>query len=148
MRELVPESLYLLGSVEALGFSPASLRFADPRASALGYTNRESALNAEGPQEPSRAAAALPLAPGASPGWERLRRSEPRSGGTDSKWIQLSYKPATKKCLATLSTRLRHSNGARRWSGMHFSTKTAEPQIPPLGLKSSVGMTIVGSWFC
>src|SRR5271157_106777 len=40
----VPESLYLFGPVEALGFSPASLRFADPRASALGYINRESAL--------------------------------------------------------------------------------------------------------
>src|SRR5271157_252558 len=90
----------------------------------------------------------IDVSPGRKPGVERLRRSEPRSGGTDLTWTQLSYRRATKRCLETYNARQRHSNGARRWSGMHFSTKTAEPQIPPLGLKSSVGMTIVGSWFC
>src|SRR5271157_5516686 len=90
----------------------------------------------------------IAVSPGRKPGVERLRRSEPRSGGTNSKWNQLTYRPGTNKWIGTPNTRLRHSNGARRWSGMRFSTKTAEPQIPPLGLKSSVGMTIVGSWFC
>jgi len=56
-------SLYLFSPVEALGFSPASSRFADLRASGLGHTNRES-----GPRflrralQPSFSAWSLPCA--------------------------------------------------------------------------------------